>query len=240
MHELASCAYRVHDSTTLHDVLQSRNCLTLEELYDAIYKRARFLGCSMAAVTCTPDDLGRMPLFVATKMHRSSALEPLIHLGADVDAGSLTTGWSPLVLASWMGDIPAINTLISHGASLDHCGPHGFTPLAAAAAAQNYESCKLLLDAGANAALAETMILTSGNARKEDIAKCIHWMNMNKCFPKSPCSCEGSSAALAMMMPSPKSTLYSGSGKVVREKARSNWVVELMKLASCTLAIARV
>jgi hypothetical protein len=155
--DLASCGYQVSNNVPLHNVLRSSKSLTHKETYDAVYNEARRLQCDIATVLSKTYDLGRMPLYIAVKHSQHAAIETLLHRGADVDAGSLSTSWSPLVLASWMGDSVAIELLIKHGSNVDHRASHGFTPLAAAAMARCVKSCKVLLIAGASAALAKRL-----------------------------------------------------------------------------------
>merc|ERR1712224_1020633 len=57
-------------------------------------------------------------------------------------------------------DLKAVEILLALGANIDHSGHDhlGFTPLAAAAAAENLKVCTFLLTAGANGSYADTLI----------------------------------------------------------------------------------
>jgi ankyrin repeat protein len=110
------------------------------------------------------DAYGRTPLYLAVRTSNHTAMKMMLSLGADVDAGSAESGWSPLILACWLQDAVAMEILIGHGANLDHrCNTHcNFTPLTAAAAAQCLPTCRMLLAAGAGGLRA--LELMSGSA----------------------------------------------------------------------------
>jgi ankyrin repeat protein len=170
-------------------------------VYDAVYNEARILECDIATVLSNTDAIGRMPLYMAVKHSQHAAMETLLHMGADVDAGSSATSWSPLVLASWMGDSQAIELLIKHGSNLDHPASHGFTPLAAAAMARCIKSCKVLLIAGASATLAKrlhadsvrTVVSAGEKARSAEISAFIDsaasGANILECMITRSCHC---------------------------------------------------
>lgn len=154
---LASCRYCVKGTSALGEMLRSSKKMSHSEVYDAVYNEARSLHCNMARVLSTPDGYGRLPLFIAVKHSQPAAIDSFLHMRADVDAGNLVNGWSPLVLASWVRNEQAMNVLIKNGANVDHHANQGFTPLAAAALASCVKTCEILIAAGANATLARKL-----------------------------------------------------------------------------------
>jgi len=98
-------------------------------------------------------------------------MQLLLHLRADVDAGSTDNGWSPLILASWKQDSSSVSMLLAAGADVNHSKtqPHGFTPLSAAAAGGSADTCKTLLAAGADAKLASKLISSSACMRNKEM-----------------------------------------------------------------------
>jgi len=121
-----------------------------DELMNIAHVYARGCGGNLKRLM-TQDKFGRTPLYMAVKNSCESLLPVLLDMGAAVDVGSSTSGWSPLTLAAWRGSSRAIDCLLDHGADPDHDGnADGWTPLVAAASAGFAEICYQLLDHGAN------------------------------------------------------------------------------------------
>jgi ankyrin repeat protein len=118
------------------------------------------------------DQLGRTPLFLAVKERQYKASRVLLDMGPDIDAGSSQSGWSPLLLASWIGDNAHVEVLVAHGASVDHRCSTGcnFTPLAAAAASKQPQVCSALRAAGANVEYAVDLMRVSTFSAREEVA----------------------------------------------------------------------
>mmetsp|Transcript_98422 Transcript_98422/g.170485 ORF Transcript_98422/g.170485 Transcript_98422/m.170485 type:complete len:280 (+) Transcript_98422:27-866(+) len=168
--KLALCGCRASGTPTLQETLESNRSLSRGQAYDAAYNHARSLGCTMKTALSTPDKDGRMPLYIATKASRHVAMEVLLHLGAHVDSGSITNGWSPLLLASLRCDARAVAILVAHRADVNCCSARGgFTPLAAASATCCHKTCTRLLDAGASAAFAERMMTDAQSHSSEAV-----------------------------------------------------------------------
>jgi len=170
--QIPSCA-------NLHEVLKnpSQNIsLTAKEAYNVAYKHARRLECSMAEVLSETDKVGRTPMYLAVRTSNHQAMKLFLRLGAPINAGNVSNGWSPLLLACWMRDMEAMEMLIAHGADVDHqcSGESGFTPLAAAAAREDLEVCGILIAAGASPAKAEHLMRRSNSPMKKDIIDFIH------------------------------------------------------------------
>jgi hypothetical protein len=158
----------------IHKALQVPS-LSNREAYNVAYNHARRLGCGLADVLCETDELGRTPMHIAVRASKHQAMELMLHYGAPANAGNISNGWSPLLLACWLRDMEAIKMLIAHGADVDQqCfGESGFTPLAAAAASEDLGVCKLLLAAGANPGRAEYLMSRSASKSKDDIIRFI-------------------------------------------------------------------
>jgi len=230
---LAACGYEVHDKQTVHDMLQSsRSEISSKLTYNLAFNQARILNCTVTAISRTPDELGRLPLYMAVRMHRYSLIEPLLHMGAEIDKGSLVNGWSPLLLASWMGDVPAVKKLIRLGSNVDFCGRYGFTPLAAAVAAYNFESCNVLLAAGANLELAAGLMQSSGSVLKDDIVKLMYEVAANRRIARCACPCAEPSAALAMMMHFARDVSDRGANKKQEQETDTRWMNQLVKIVT--------
>jgi ankyrin repeat protein len=146
--------------------------LSCRETHDAIFDEARLMGCSVGEVVNKQDKLGRTPLFLAVKERQHTASRVLLDMKPDIDAGSSQSGWSPLLMASWIGDKAHVEVLVARGASVDHRCSRGcnFTPLAAAAAAKHSHICSALRAAGADVEYAVGLIRASTFATREDVA----------------------------------------------------------------------
>jgi len=153
-------------------LFQCGRSVSRHETYDAIFDEARHQPCRLEDVVNQWDEFGRTPLFLAVKERQHSALLALLDLGADIDAGSNQTGWSPLLMASWIQDNASVEILVAHGASVDHrCStPCNFTPLSAAAVSKSLAICSVLCAAGANVEYALDLLLASDFAAQEEVA----------------------------------------------------------------------
>merc|ERR1712032_127527 len=120
-------------------------------------------------------------------MGHHSAVRMLLGLGADVDAGSSQSGWSPLVVASWVRDNAGVEILVAHGASVDHRCSTGcnFTPLSAAAASESFPICSALFAAGANVDYAVDLMLASEFGEKQSITHSIRLLKPSSVLPPS-------------------------------------------------------
>lgn len=88
---------------------------------------------------CVADAEGMTPLHLAAKDKATDVLLQLLEDGrVDVNA-RCTTGASALDLACWFGDAMGVGALVRAGAEVGTVGPHGATPLFAAARAGNAE-----------------------------------------------------------------------------------------------------
>jgi ankyrin repeat protein len=140
-----------------------------------MFDEARQLGCSLGEVVDKQDRLGRSPLFLAVKERQHNASRVLLGIGPDIDAGSSQSGWSPLLMASFVGDKAHVEALVAHGASVDHRCSTGcnFTPLAAAAASKHSQICSALRAAGADVEYALDLMRASTYTSRVEVAEFI-------------------------------------------------------------------
>jgi len=120
------------------------------ELFNVLYNDARRSGGDMMSALTAKDVFGRTLVYRAVRNKHYNALSCLLTLGAPVDDGNLFSGWSPLMLAAWMGNAQAVSILLAHGADPDFArNSGGWTPLLAAASSEHREVFYQLLDHGA-------------------------------------------------------------------------------------------
>jgi len=107
---------------------------------------------------------------VKERQHNASRV--LLDVGPDIDVGSSQSGWSPLLMASWVGDKAHVDVLMAHGANVDHRCSTGcnFTPLAAAAASKRSQICSALRAAGADVEYAVDLMRASTFSAREEVA----------------------------------------------------------------------
>jgi len=137
------------------------HCQTRVKIVNAILQDTLTFDCSVQAVVCTPNDSGNSPVLQAIMRRSHIALKVLLDAGAPVDIGNATnSGWSNLMHAITRRDLHVINLLLARGADANHIAePHGWTPLMVAVAHSHEVACLQLLDAGADAQMAEDIIL---------------------------------------------------------------------------------
>lgn len=94
---------------------------------------------------------GCTPLHLACERAGNAAMvRYLCECGADKNATTSISGFSPLHIASSMGNADAVAALAEQGANLEQVAAHGLTPLIAAAQHGNAECVATLISVGAN------------------------------------------------------------------------------------------
>jgi ankyrin repeat protein len=126
---------------------------------------ANFLIAAGARVDAVPQD-GMPPLLFATAFKRRSMVKLLLDAKADPNKPAPVTGALPLHLASYLGDLPIVQTLVEHGAEIEKPNPQGGTPLRAAADAGHVDVVRWLLERGA-----KSKIFDKGLHRPIDYAR---------------------------------------------------------------------
>jgi len=96
----------------------------------------------------THNPAGETTLFVAISERQNDMVRSLLEAGADPNAPTAYK-WTPLYLASWLGDSEMVARLLAEGAEPDMPIAGGDTPLGAAVAKDRYEIAQTLIDAGA-------------------------------------------------------------------------------------------
>ena len=86
----------------------------------------------------------------AIKNNKIDILKFLLAKGADVSGKTGGNGWTPLIMASGLGNIKAIKALIDAGADINETDNNGNTALIVAAREGRMASVKYLLSYGAN------------------------------------------------------------------------------------------
>ena len=113
------------------------------------------------------------PLMLASLRGHLDLVRKLIDRGADVNK----PGWAPLHYAATSGHVDIMELLLENHAYIDAESPNGTTPLMMAALYGTPASVKLLLDAGADAALRNqrgmTAIDFANKANRRDAAELI-------------------------------------------------------------------
>ena len=113
------------------------------------------------------------PLMLASLRGHLDLVRKLIDRGADVNK----TGWAPLHYAATSGHVDIMELLLENHAYIDAESPNGTTPLMMAALYGTPASVKLLLDAGADAALRNQLGMTAidfaNKANRRDSAELI-------------------------------------------------------------------
>lgn len=88
-------------------------------------------------------------LMWASAEGQTEIVERLIKAGADVNAVSPESGYTPLVWAAQYGRAETVRCLLSHSAVVDALDDWDQTALAKALAGKHHETLQLLLEAGA-------------------------------------------------------------------------------------------
>jgi ankyrin repeat protein len=113
------------------------------------------------------------PLMLASLKGLMDVCERLIERDADVNK----PGWTPLHYAATVGSEAVTRLLLEHHAYIDAASPNGSTPLMMAAMYGNQSTVKVLLGAGADPVLKNTLGLTAIDfamkANKSDSANLI-------------------------------------------------------------------
>jgi ankyrin repeat protein len=103
----------------------------------------------------TPQD--ESPLMLAALKGLTDVCERLIARDADINK----PGWTPLHYAATGGHIEIIQLLLDHHAYIDAASPNGSTPLMMAAMYGSPSAVKLLLEAGADVTVKNSLGLTA-------------------------------------------------------------------------------
>ena len=117
--------------------------------------------------------LDESPLMMAALKGHAEIARQLINRGADVNK----PGWTPLHYASTGGHTGIMTVLLEQHAYIDAESPNGTTPLMMAAQYGSMAAVRLLLEAGADAALKNQLGLTAQDfamrAGRRDVAELI-------------------------------------------------------------------
>ena len=89
------------------------------------------------------------PLMYAIGTHNSEMLALLVRKDADLEALSVQTKMTPLILAVEIGDTDAMMILLNKGVNINRTNHEGYTPLMAAAESGRARVVEVLLDRGA-------------------------------------------------------------------------------------------
>lgn len=89
------------------------------------------------------------PLMYAIGTHNSEMLALLVRKDADLEALSVQTKMTPLILAVEIGDTDAMMILLKNGLNINRTNHEGYTPLMAAAESGRARVVEVLLDRGA-------------------------------------------------------------------------------------------
>ena len=93
---------------------------------------------------------GETPLLVAIDQENTAIVECLLKNGADPNIEDASNGFSPLMLACWMGDKSLVKTLIELKANVNALSYLGCSPLSLAMGGNHPEIVKILKKAGAD------------------------------------------------------------------------------------------
>jgi hypothetical protein len=111
-------------------------------------------SCKLFVESIVLDQQGFTMLHLVVLGQRSIPLESVLgHWPGDVDTPDMN-GRTPLLWATWRGDINNVALLIKYKADVDKTDSQKWTPLARAANAGHVEVVRLLLDAGTSTTIA--------------------------------------------------------------------------------------
>ena len=124
-----------------------------------------------------PNSFGISTLYVATYRRAANAFEWALAKGVDPNLTD-TEGIGPLTLAAAQpqDEFQSIQALVSAGAEIDNVSSEGWNPLAVAIRTEKFDNALLLVEAGADVALARSLLVEkartvpSDNANKEILA----------------------------------------------------------------------
>lgn len=105
----------------------------------------------------TRNSADESPLMLASLKGQAKLVQKLVDKGADVNK----PGWAPLHYAATRGHIDVMNILLDHHAYIDASSPNGSTPLMMAAMYGTPSAVKLLLEAGADPSIKNSLGLTA-------------------------------------------------------------------------------
>ena len=96
------------------------------------------------------DDTVNTPLLNAISQMNIDIVSYLISQGADIECHDPINKWSPLIVASQIGNLPIVKCLHENGADIESSSVVAFTPLFVAAKNGNLDVVKYLVENGAN------------------------------------------------------------------------------------------
>lgn len=137
------------------------------KVIEAAFNDALAQGGDLKAALRSTDAQGRTPVQRAVQMSWPMALSTLLALGADVDVGDKSSGWSPLMYSISVGDSQSALILVQHGAAVNFVAkPHGWTPLLTALASNQLRLLDWLLNQEADPE--PTLALLRLNRHRDD------------------------------------------------------------------------
>lgn len=119
-----------------------------------------------------PNSFGVSTLYLATYRQANNAFTWALAKGVDPNLTD-TEGVGPLLVAAAQsqGESRRVDVLIEAGAEIDAVSTDGWNPLAAAIRSRKFDNALLLVEAGADDALAESLVLEKARTAPNENAK---------------------------------------------------------------------
>ena len=119
-----------------------------------------------------PNSFGISTLYVATYRRAGSAFEWALAKGVDPNLAD-NEGTAPLVIAAKQpqDELQSIRALVEAGADVDAVSSYGWNPLATAIGTEKLDNALLLVDAGADVALAKSLIMKKARTFSNEVAR---------------------------------------------------------------------